>query len=109
MNSSLPRGITRNEYNDYHKNGVVFLPDMFSTDWIELLQSGLASNCEDPADRSRVWDRDAQGGTLFYDSQAWQRIDEYRKFVFESHAAALAGAVMGSTTLTTVQSWRSMG
>lgn len=99
MNSSLPRDITRKEYDEYHQNGVVFLSNMFGEDWIELLNSGLTANCNNPTDRSRVWDRDAQGRTMFYDSQAWQRIDEYKKFVFGSHAAALAGAVMGSSTI----------
>ena len=32
MSSSLPRDITRKEYDEYHQNSVVLLPDMFGAD-----------------------------------------------------------------------------
>lgn len=99
MNTSLPRDVTRKEFDDYHQNGVVYLPQVFDGNWIDLLKNGLIANCDNPTDRSRVWDRDSEGRTMFYDSQAWQRIDEYRQFVFESPAASLAGAIMGSSSI----------
>ena len=96
MNYDIPRVITPGEIATYHREGVVLLPGMFDSDWIDLLKQGLLVNCEAPTDRSRVWDRDAAGRTMFYDSQAWQRVAEYRKFVFDSPAAQLAGQLMGS-------------
>ena len=32
MSSSLPRDITRKEYDEYHQNSVVLLPDMIGAD-----------------------------------------------------------------------------
>jgi ectoine hydroxylase-related dioxygenase (phytanoyl-CoA dioxygenase family) len=96
MNPDIPRAISSDEIATYHRDGVVLLPGMFDGDWIDLLDRGLAANRDDPTDRSRVWDRDAAGRTMFYDSQAWQRIKEYRQFIFDSPAAAIAGRLMGS-------------
>ena len=94
MNSDAPRAITPEEIATYHRDGVVLLPEMFDDAWIDLLKAGLLANCAAPTDRSRVWDRDAAGRTMFYDSQAWQRIAEYRRFIFDSPAASLAGQLM---------------
>ena len=81
MNTKIPREITAEEIDNYHRDGVVLLPSMFDDEWIELLKQGLRANCNNPTDRSRVWDRDEQGRTMFYDSQAWQRVDQYRQFI----------------------------
>lgn len=99
MNTNIPRAITADEVETYHRDGVVLLPEVFDKDWIELLKHGLDANCNNPTNRSRVWDRDAEGRTMFYDSQAWQRIDEYRRFIYDSPAAHIAGHLMGSTRI----------
>jgi ectoine hydroxylase-related dioxygenase (phytanoyl-CoA dioxygenase family) len=99
MNTNSPRAITADEVETYHRDGVVLLPEMFDKDWIELLKHGLDANCNNPTNRSRVWDRDAEGRTMFYDSQAWQRVDEYRRFIYDSPAARIAGHLMGSTRI----------
>ncbi len=96
MNTDIPREITPEEIATYHRDGVILMPGIFDTDWVALLRSGLEKNCRNPTDRSRVWDRDNAGRTMFWDSQAWQGIDEYRQFVFDSPAARLAGQLMGS-------------
>jgi ectoine hydroxylase-related dioxygenase (phytanoyl-CoA dioxygenase family) len=99
MNTDLPRTITPSEITTYHRDGVVLLPSMFDDDWIRLLKNGLAANCANPSNRSRVWDRDAAGCTMFYDSQAWQGINEYRQFIFDSPAAHIAAQLMGSAAI----------
>ena len=96
MNTGIPRAIKPGEISTYHKDGVVLLEGMFDRDWIDLLKKGLNANCTNPTDRSRVWDRDTEGRTMFYDSQAWQRIKEYQKYIFDSPAARIAGQLMGS-------------
>jgi ectoine hydroxylase-related dioxygenase (phytanoyl-CoA dioxygenase family) len=99
MNTDIPRAITSDEVETYHRDGVVLLPGMFDGDWIDLLKQGLVVNFDDPTERSRVWDRDAAGRTMLYDSQAWQRIAEYRQFIFDSPAAQIAGQLMGSAAV----------
>jgi ectoine hydroxylase-related dioxygenase (phytanoyl-CoA dioxygenase family) len=99
MNTDIPRAITADEIATYHRDGVVLLPEMFDGEWIDLLNQGLLANCSNPTDRSRVWDRDAAGRTMFYDSQAWQRIAQYRQFIFSSPAAQIAAQLMGSARI----------
>ena len=52
-----------------------------------------------PSNRSRVWDRDENGRTMFYDAQAWQNISEYQNFIFNSPAASIAGKLMNSSQI----------
>ena len=96
MNYDVPRAITSNEIATYQRDGVVLLSEMFDRDWIELLNTGLVANCTNPTDRSRLWDRDTAGRSMFWDSQAWQGIEQYRQFIFDSPAAQIAGALMES-------------
>ena len=94
MNTELPREITSEEIEIYHRDGVVLLKAMFDSQWIDLLNRGLNKNAENPTHRARTWARDAEGRTMFWDSQAWQGIDEYRRFIFNSPAAELAGKLL---------------
>ena len=94
MNTNLPREITSDEIDTYHREGVVLLKDMFDAQWIDVLSQGLIKNGENPTHRARTWDRDAAGRTMFWDSQAWQGIDEYQQFIFNSPAAELAGKLL---------------
>ncbi len=90
------RKITTDEVSNFQRDGVVLLEGLFDKQWVDLLDKGLDANCNNPTDRSRIWDRDDQGRTMFWDSQAWQRIDEYKQFVFDSPAAEFAGQLMQS-------------
>jgi len=99
MNQTTPRNITAEESASYEQDGVVLLKEMFDKDWVELLDDGLAYNCKNPTDRSRIWDRDDAGRTMFWDSQAWQGIDAYQQFVKQSPAAQIAGELMGASKI----------
>ena len=90
---------TSTERDTYHRDGVVLLRGLFDTSWIELLSRGLDAQMAAPTARARTWDRDADGRTMFWDSQAWLGIEEYQRFVFESPAAEIAGEIMGSSEI----------
>ncbi len=95
----MKRVITEAEVSAFDRDGVILLPDMFDDDWIQSLSRGLDKNCQLPTTRSRVWDRDEYGRTMFYDAQAWQGVDEYRDFIFNSPAAVIAGELMRSSRI----------
>lgn len=99
MNQQLPREITSDEISTYHRDGVVLLKEIFDSDWITILKQGLVNNGSNPTHRARTWDRDAEGRTMFWDSQAWQEIEEYRQFIFNSPAAELAGRVLKASQI----------
>lgn len=99
MNKHIKRAISERDIATYHNDGVILLEQVFDEDWVRLLDNGLQVNRQNPSVRSRVWDRDADDRTMFYDSQAWQAIPEYQQFIFESPAAELAGQMMKSNTV----------
>jgi len=70
---------------------------MFDKDWIELLNKGIDTNIKTPTRGSRIWYKDTSGRSMFYDHTAWQNIDEYKKFIFNSPAAQICGQLMRST------------
>jgi len=65
---------------DFRRDGVAFLLAAFDQDWIEILRQGIEENIANPSERARIWKRDAQGRTCFYDSQVWCNIEAYRNF-----------------------------
>ena len=99
MNTNLLRTITPKEIDTYHRDGVLLLQNMFDKEWIELLNKGLDVNIKTPTRRSRIWHKDTSGHFMFYDHTAWQGIDEYRKFIFNSPAAQICGLLTGSTAI----------
>ena len=99
MNTDLLRAITPDEVNTYHRDGVLKLSSMFDKNWIELLNKGLDANIKTPTRRSRIWYKDTSGRSMFYDHTAWQGIEEYRKFIFDSPAAQICGQLTGSSTV----------
>jgi ectoine hydroxylase-related dioxygenase (phytanoyl-CoA dioxygenase family) len=99
MNTELLRPITTEEVDTYHHDGVLLLKGMFDKNWIELLNKGLDVNCKSPTERSRIWNKDASGHTMFYDTLAWREIKEYKKFIFNSPAAKICGQLMNTKTV----------
>ena len=94
MNTELLRSLTTKEIEAYHRDGVLLLKNMFDADWVKLLNKGLDLNCKSPTERSRIWDKDDAGHTMFYDTLAWRKIEEYKKFIFDSPAAQICGQLM---------------
>ncbi len=94
--SRLRRTLTADEVESFRRDGVTMLSSMFSADWVDLLRSGLDAHLDSPTERARIWDRDAEGRTMFWDSMAWHGIEQYQQFVHQSPAAELAGRLLGS-------------
>lgn len=96
MNADLPRPITDDEIAAYDRDGVVCLKGLFDPGWIASLARGLERNMAEPGRRARIYDRDDRDRTFFYDSDSWQRIPEYERFVRDSPCAEIAATLMGS-------------
>lgn len=97
MTAPLTRPLTVDEVETFRRDGVIMLPDMFSSDWIEVLRAGLDEHLDRPTERARIWDRDDEGRTMLWDSMAWHGVEHYQRFVHESPAAELAGRLLGSS------------
>jgi ectoine hydroxylase-related dioxygenase (phytanoyl-CoA dioxygenase family) len=84
--------IPENAVHDFEEHGVTLLRGVLN-DWVEPLRSGVERNMADPGPFVRDY-RDDLGGRFFGDFCNWQRIPEYREFLFDSPAADIAGALM---------------
>ncbi len=92
--------LTEQHREQYASSGVTCIRGAVDARWIPILQQGLSSQRENPTERSRWWSREDDGTSCFYDSQAWQQIDEYSDFVHNSGMGETAGRLMGSQTAT---------
>ncbi len=80
---------------DFQRNGVLLLKGVFG-DWIETLRAGVERNMNDPGPYGREYLEDGGPGRFFGDYCNWNRIDEYRSFLFDSPAAEIAADLMQS-------------
>lgn len=84
----------------FARDGVVCLRSVVAPHWLDELERGMQRHLAAPTPRARIWDRDAEGRTCFYDSQAWTSVPEYRSFIETSGIAEVAGRVMGVDAVT---------
>ena len=96
MKANLLSKISDQQVATFYKDGVVILRNCFDAEWISLLKKGISKNLSEPGERSRIWDRNRNGGFTLYDSDNWCRIKEYEKFVFESSTGEIAAKLLNS-------------
>lgn len=82
--------------DDFARDGVVKLSGVFHDEWIGSLRDAVETNLTEPGPHARYYTPEGSEGFFFGDYCNWQRIDGYRKFAFESPAAAIAAALMGA-------------
>jgi ectoine hydroxylase-related dioxygenase (phytanoyl-CoA dioxygenase family) len=85
----------------YQRDGVVWIENAFSSDWVNLLAEGMEEAIRTGTDRDTVFNIAAPGepGFFYYDTFMWQRIDAFRQFAFDSDAADIARNIMRSKGL----------
>ncbi len=89
--------LTDTDIDRFQADGVLLLRGVFR-DWVEPLRAGVAANMANPSPLERTV-RPADGSAWFFQDYCnWQRIPEFRAFVFESPAARLAAQLMRSRT-----------
>ena len=91
MTGPLERGTA----DSFRRDGVVVLRGVFS-DWMDTLRRGVDSNMGNPGPYGREYLEDGQHGRFFGDYCNWQRIPEYRDFLFDSDVGAIAAELMNS-------------
>lgn len=79
----------------FRDDGATVLRGVFS-DWVETLRAGVAANMDDPDPTARIYRGEGGGGRFFVDYCNWNRIPQYRDFIFNSLAAEIGAALMDS-------------
>jgi ectoine hydroxylase-related dioxygenase (phytanoyl-CoA dioxygenase family) len=86
------------QVDEFQHDGVVLLKGVFS-DWIELLREGVDVNLNAPGPWGREYLDEDQAGRFFGDYCNWNRIEQYRRFMFDSPAGAIAADLMQSDSV----------
>lgn len=89
------REVTEAERLTFWRDGVVCLREMFDHGWIERMRVAVDDAIANPGPMSLSLDQ-GLGGTFHGDSFVWTWQDDFRAFVFDSPAAAIAQQVLGA-------------
>lgn len=89
--------VTPREVDVFQTDGVLLLKGAFA-DWVDALRRGVEANMSAPSWRQRSIRPEDGTAAFFQDFCNWSGIPEYRRFVTESPAAAIAGTLMRSRT-----------
>jgi ectoine hydroxylase-related dioxygenase (phytanoyl-CoA dioxygenase family) len=82
----------------FRRDGVAVLRGAFG-DWVETLRRGVARNMAEPGPDVKIYQGEKGGGRFFGDYCNWNRIPEYRDFIFNSPAADIGRQLMGTRTV----------
>ena len=82
----------------YRRDGATVLRGVFA-EWVETLRRGVDFNVAHPGTYGRSYQGEDGGGRFLSDYCNWQRIPEYRDFIFNSPAAEIGARLMGSRTV----------
>ena len=82
--------------DNYKNNGVVVLRNVINKRWINVLKRGLKINFQNPSKYKCIYEKSYKK-ELFYDDYCnWNRIVEYKNFIFNSNISNIAKILMQS-------------
>lgn len=82
----------------FRRDGACALRGVF-TGWVETLRQGVARNLAEPSADVKIYQGKDGAGRFVGDYCNWDRIPEYRDFIFNSDAAAIGRELMGTRTV----------
>ena len=82
----------------FRRDGACVLRGYFK-DWVDTLRQGIARNMAEPSADVKIYTGANGGGRFFGDYCNWDRIAEYRDFIFNSPAAVIGRQLMGSKSV----------
>ena len=81
--------------NDFSKNGVVLCKGIFK-EWLDKLRIGVDKLIKNPSERERSYTPDDGTAPFFQDLVNWNRIPEFKDFIFKSNIGFYAAKLMNS-------------
>jgi ectoine hydroxylase-related dioxygenase (phytanoyl-CoA dioxygenase family) len=83
----------------FGRDGAVCLRQVLSSADVALLREGIDANLRHPSERAKIASRPDDPGRFIEDFCSWQENEHYRRFIFESPLAEVAGQLMQSRTV----------
>jgi ectoine hydroxylase-related dioxygenase (phytanoyl-CoA dioxygenase family) len=94
MNRDPLNSVADADVDRYEEDGVVCLKGMFDPGWIDLLELAVDEAMRHRGRFGESYTKPGNPGLFFGDLDMWQRLDRFKRFVFESPAAAIAARIM---------------
>ena len=88
--------VSPDEIERFERDGAIVLRSVFDPEWLRRLARGVEKNFEAPGPGSTRYTPEDAPGAFYDDYCNWRRIGEYRDFVLQSPAGAVAGTLMRS-------------
>lgn len=88
--------VSNKHIQQFRKDGVVKLCDVFSTEYLELLRSGIRRNLQTPSPRFAERTIDKSGPRYCEDFWVWSEFEEFEQFIRRSQIAGIGGQLMGA-------------
>ena len=89
--------LTEDIVRQFQEDGAVCIRQAFDPHWVSVVEAGVSRNLAEPSDYAGTLKAgEADRGGFVDDYCNWQRIPEYRDFVYKSPAGAMTARLMGS-------------
>ena len=91
--------ITDEQIETFNRDGVVKLTGVFDPKWIEFMRNATEENMNNPSQMAEEYAKAEKSTRFFGDQFLWTHKDDFKKFVMESEASAIAAKLMGSSKI----------
>ena len=97
--NDIAANITESEITAYEQDGVVCLRSVMNLNWIAILRNATDEAMATPGPNAEFYGNKKKSG-FFGDIDIWTRNPDFRSFVLDSPAAAIAATLMRSSKAT---------
>lgn len=95
----MPKSFLSEEHiKSFQDDGVVLIKGLFA-DYVELIQTGIDYNIQNPGRYAAENIKDGEGGSFFDDYCNWNRISQFQEVIKNSKVAEVAAGLMKSKTV----------
>ena len=95
----MPNSFLSEEHiKSFQDDGVVLIKGLFA-DYVELIQTGIDYNIQNPGRYAAENIKDGEGGRFFDDYCNWNRISQFQEVIKNSKVAEVAAGLMKSKTV----------
>ena len=90
--------LSKEHIKSFQDDGVVLIKGLFA-DYVELIQTGIDYNIQNPSRYAAENIKDGEGGRFFDDYCNWNRISQFQEVIKNSKVAEVAAGLMKSKTV----------
>ena len=88
--------LTNSEVNQFKSDGAIFIKNKFDIEWIEKLKKGIERDIKKPSPRFKSHTVEKNVPKYLEDYWTWDRIPEFKDFVFNSPVSQIASELMSA-------------